>query len=885
MAAETAAHPEGNGFTFSEEELKEVLEYEKILRLRDEIFAGKHAQLKVSAHAVVKTAPRIAQSPSIATPRATINGEASKVCQPSTPASTSGSSRGQVGHVKEFVQNSPNAQRTSTSGTGSSAIDPIFLTKSEDLVKAEIQLQRQRIERALEEQVYQRKVLSRQRISDQEAVPDFNISEVFAKALDIVKPTSSAETNGANATATSSDSFDENTFYSSQVNDSPLDETDNASGSPMAENQAQARAYNSVDTDDQLRDRSGPAQRNGNLADGVPAQDRRLHDLEDLTYITLQSGNQGVQKGRSQYYTQEHGDAHEEPDYSPPAADEAIPLDRNGHVARTDGEQSSEHQPLSKQSRGQVRNDSLRRAHARPKQTSPPPSNVRIVRNHITSPLAPQPARVSPLAVAKVPQLPQNQRHGQDHHSARGARVVETDAGPSPEAPPPQLNPRKRRRAPDAERPRKATVRRVEESPEPYIKPEPVSPPPFSVVPTLAPAQNRQRAARPIYVDTMSPVEVYPGPLQQRRFQTSSGAYGYPLESPNSPIIRQVPSRMAHVSRRDEPDLRRVASVQYVRHPQSPTLDPIQYSPVDVQPARQSSHAFVERPPAREQYHYYRDPLPRNGRYVRPERSLTPPQYRTAYADIDQALPIMAPPPPRRIVMDQYGNKYYEAPRTVNVRSSAAPPARYADVEPTYERVSARQAPIRAGSTILEPYEDMRYGQRLAPSSPPQQRVLAQHHDDGTNHRTYRGLDYPEQVLVPRNTSGHVLDYPVPRHASHFDGISSSREPIARISSVRPVSSRYEFAPDYAPRVQSVHPDQQGFVRLPRRHDLPPARVRELSVRVDHEPQVRGEYVTTGRPGCEYEVQSHSGQIPEQRDSREVIMMDSPLGDDRRQAR
>lgn len=890
MAAVKTAVPLSaeNVFRFSEQELMEVAEYEKILRLRDEIFAGKHSQLKISAHAAaIKATPRPVQSPILPTPRQT-NGEFSKVCQPGPSTSMSLSmtngSHGLAGQAKDFLQKSPTTHRTSTSG--SSAIDPIFLTKSDDLVKAELQLQRNRIERALEEQVYQRKLSSRLRISDQEAVPDFNISEVFAKALDIVKPTSSAEINGANATAPSSDSFDENTFYSSQVNDSPFDETDNAPTSPTGDTQAQLVVANGLDANFQPKDNANIPQRNGNVTNEGTAQERGPYDLEEQMYVPLPLDDRGARRGRSSFYIQEPRDVHEEPDYSPPAADEVVAFGRNGQVARTNGEQIHEQQRFTKPSKGQVQGDSHGQPHSHHRPASPPSPDVRIVRSHITSPVAPQPARVSPLAVTKVSQLPQDQRHGQNNFSTRGSRTLVAPATNSPENTTQQINPRKRRRAPEGERPRKVTARRIEESPEPYIKPEPLSPPPLSAAPSFASAQNRQRASRPIQVETLSPGEAYQGSLQPRRLQTSHAAYGYPLHSPTSPAIRHVSSKVGLVSRRDDADLRRVASVQYVRRAQSPILDPMQYSPIEVQQPRQSSHAFIERPTGMEHPQYYRDHVPpRGGRYIRAERSLSPQPPRGVYTDVDQTMPVMAPPPPRRIVMDQYGNKYYEAPPSSNVRPSAALPSRYAEVEPAYEGFPARHAPIRAASTVLEPYEDIRYSQRVAPSLPPQQRLVSQHREDDTNYTAYRALDYPEEALVPRQSAAHVLGYAAPRHASHYEEMPSSREPASRMQSVRPVGSRYELAQEYAPRVQSVHPEQQGLMRVPRRQELAPGRVRELSVRVDDDPRVRGEVVATGRPNFEYERQAIGRRNVGQRAAREVIMMDSPSGDERSQGR
>lgn len=884
-AVETAApSAEENGFRFSEQELKEVAEYEKILRLRDDIFAGKHPHLKISAHtATAKATPRSIPSPSRPASRQT-NDEISKVSQPGPSMSMVNGSQGVLGQTKDFVQKSPVTQRTSTSG--SSAIDPIFLTKSDDLVKAELQLQRNRIERALEEQVYQRKLFSKQRISDQEAVPDFNISEVFAKALEIVKPTSSAEINGANATAPSSDSFDENTFYSSQVNDSPFDETDIGPASPNGETQTRVVDANGADAHVPSKDNGDPPQGTGNATNGPTLQERHPNDLEEHMYGSLPLDDRNVRQGQPHPYGQGPRDAHEEPDYSPPAADEVIPLGRNGQVTRANGEQRHEQQRSAKSSKAQVQTGGHSQPHIHHNSPSPPSPDVRIVRNHIRSPVAPQPARVSPLAVVKVPQLPQDQRLGQNNLSARASRTVGAPVPISPDGTPQQLNPRKRRRAPDGDRPRRVTARRVEDSPEPYIKPEPLSPPPLSAAPSFGPGQNRRRAPRPIHVETLSPADAYHDPLQSRRLQTTYAAYGHPQDHPTSPVLRHVSSRMGHVSRREDPDLRRVASVQYVRRAQSPILEPLQYSPIEVQQPRQSSHAFTERPTRLEQHQYYRDDVPpRTSRYIRSERSLSPQPLREVYTDVDRTLPVMAPPPPRRIVMDQYGNKYYEAPRSSQIRSSAAPPSRYVEAEAAYDRVPARQAPIRAASTALEPYEEVRYSQRVPPSYHPQPRLFPTHRDDDTNDASYRGVDYAEEVLVPRRSAAHALDYTAQRHASHFEEIPSSREPIVRMQSVRPVSSRYELAPEYAPRVQSVHPEQQGLVRVPRRQELPPARDRELSVRVDDDRRGRGEAMATARPVFEYESPARGRRNVEQRPAREIIMMDSPSGDERTQGR
>src|ERR1700722_3918033 len=74
-----------------------------------------------------------------------------------------------------------------------SEINPILLEKSDDLIKAEIQLQRHRLERALREQVEQRRLSLKASLQTSESLPDFDLSDVLSKALTIVHPSTAAD--------------------------------------------------------------------------------------------------------------------------------------------------------------------------------------------------------------------------------------------------------------------------------------------------------------------------------------------------------------------------------------------------------------------------------------------------------------------------------------------------------------------------------------------------------------------------------------------------------------------------------------------------------------------------------------------------------------------
>lgn len=200
-----------DGTPLTAEDLREVLEYEKIVQFRDAVLAGTHPRVKIASHLVgkqIKTA-RNTSSPSLSTPRADSNSQ-----------STSSTSGVYGGKSSPFRSNrSPNNYRANTGGhvtmASKSEINPILLEKSDDLIRAEIQLQRQRLERALRDQVEQQRLSAKALLQTSESLPNFDLSDVLSKALEVVRPSASAEVE-APVDTSASDSFDEKTFYSSQ---------------------------------------------------------------------------------------------------------------------------------------------------------------------------------------------------------------------------------------------------------------------------------------------------------------------------------------------------------------------------------------------------------------------------------------------------------------------------------------------------------------------------------------------------------------------------------------------------------------------------------------------------------------------------------------------
>jgi hypothetical protein len=190
----------------------------------------------------------------------------------------------------------------------------------------------------------------------------------------------------------------------------------------------------------------------------------------------------------------------------------------------------------------------------------------------------------------------------------------------------------------------------------------------------------------------------------------------YRDQEPVSPSYREFhepasPGTVIRTSQRkpqrDDQDLRRVASLQHARRPYSPGGE--MYAAPEPRQIRAVSHAFFERtePPM------YREASARPSaapRYVR-DRSRSP-----VYEHLSrQQSPMLMAPPPRRVVVDQYGNKYYAAP--VDARESMAPPSRRVEVDPYHERAVTREPTMRAPART-ELYEEQPVQRMMPPPRP-----------------------------------------------------------------------------------------------------------------------------------------------------------------------
>lgn len=353
----------------------------------------------------------------------------------------------------------------------------------------------------------------------------------------------------------------------------------------------------------------------------------------------------------------------------------------------------------------------------------------------------------------------------------------------SPSGPaPPLQNPRKRRREEKRQEKRREQQanKRAVRSPEPYIKEEPQSPPPFA---ESQPSKRRALQPLPNDVEVMSPRgDIRMQPVYYREY-----------DEPSSPTVVHIPQRRPQPQ---EQDLRRVASLQYARRPYSPNGSggDIYATPPEFRPVRAASHAYADRP----EVPIFREPSSRASmapRYVR-ERSRSP---------------IYEPmPPPRRIVVDQYGNKYYAAP--LDARESAAPPSRRIEVDPYFERAVTREPPMRVPARS-EIYED-EFGQRMPP--PPPRRYMEAVEPELIETRSHRQreasrrpheVEYRPQEIVGRR--------PVPQ----YEEMGPPQYMPSRAYSVRPEVIRREIPEGYV-RHESIQPGSVRASAQPRYREL-----------------------------------------------------------------
>ena len=846
---------EPDGIAYTDQQLENLVN--KLTTLRNDILAGSHPRLKLPTHIGDKGRPLSTHGGVTASSLPGISNSTLKPVPPFgsplphlPPTSTYSASQNGF-HVP--------SQHTAAPSTTASSINPILLEKSDTLVKAEAHVKRERLEHALEDQAQQKKNMMRNKTHDEFAMPDFQVDDVLKSAHQLVQPLAFRREGPANGGGSSTDSFDENTFYSSQMNEStstegevaeepkrhvrpklcrfylneklcPYGDSCQFSHDPAMKARAGGSGLQPRDTDKMnvgeeassrqnksphhLLPKKGKEGKNDYSAKEPTAQQQRIAQLEaELAAMKEKEGQQ------SEHHQQFANASRPQDSYGNTAVgpDE---FGRDISLRDQNAQQPSEvyqHDPRS--IREYSRHDRV--------PTPPSTNNVRVIRNHITSPYAPQPARVSPLAVAKVSQVQQNQAEGNRTSRIPYAEIL-NDRSPNVSAQP--LNPRKRRRGRDSGEQNRNVAPRREASPQIRVKEEPVSPPSFNQAqPRRNPVQD---APRPPYVDARA------RPQERIIYQTrnTDGPRSvYEAENPGPPIRRIISRNGQHYTANDEPDLRRVVSERQMRVPVSPSPRYAPYPDPSPRLVRASSQVNIsptgQRPPL--QYRASDQPQAATHR-----RSPSPPVRQMQSPPIGP--PISMAPPPRRIMVDQYGNRFLEPEvKQVSVAPVSQPSMqpqydkyvnkameqRYTSIAPQTEALYERQ-PLRSQSvrrTFGDDESAPQYIRRYPSPASPQ----------------YMEYTTPVQVVEPRgerpggdsyggqNSRTRVV-YQEARPAPVYEPSNGQREGTYRVQSVRPIEDRYE----QINRVQSVQP-QPRIVQVAERQPMSPQMTRQVSLRPD----------------------------------------------------
>jgi len=831
MAQGAVALVSSNGTTtLTTEEIHEILECEKIVRFRDAVLSGTHPRIKVPLHLNSKSATRHASTPTSLTPRPNLPSSQveTKAITPGTYVEDNHSLSNNRSSITPRVV--PGRSGGALPMLAKAEINPILLEKSDDLIKAEIQLQRVRLERALREQVEQRRLSLKASTQTSESLPDFDISEVLFKALTIVHPSTATEAEQPVADhASASDSFDENTFYSSQ-HDTPEQSTSSQEMRERGEASAggitltSAHPVNSVLKKDHFEPRD-EVMTDALLSKNVASAEQELmHQPSPM----LQHPKLGAP-----YHTSSSGLKLPATDTAPQcqtdgAYDEDIARAASGSVQQVEEatvstcsdilcrKSSKTPEYLTDLGAAQTGASLKRKFAETDSSTSAEILEPAIIRNLEDVPtLAPQPARVSPLATARAPPVIGQSMIADEATPAQVAALRKPSAASSPDSSPKENKTSDKKKAKKKKRKSSGKQPVTVEAPDsPYIKPEPRSPSPFAVAPLPRPLQ-RQRQTLQQGPELNYDEPRYEVPREEPREQTVNSRYKEQgarsvhdrAEEERTDDPREVEIYGYRRVGKDGKQFNRVVSQEVYRVPTSPMMPAGPYSSHEPRSVRAASHATTDRH-IQEAPRYYRDLPPRAT--VRPhtdrERSRSP-IMRDRHSPV-----LMAPPrlPPARIVVDDYRQQYYApAPVPVSSRRSIAPASRPGDDDLIYERTSVRPV-ARPVPELYE--EDGVVYRRSSPQLTTSRRVISQA-DSDLDYRSYRQREYSSRPIVlapPPDEYVRIREPLETRQPDYALEASTGYAPLAyapRARSVRPEVMRDEVPREYVTRVQSVRPE------------------------------------------------------------------------------
>lgn len=795
----------------------EIAELAKILRFRDEVLAGRHSKFRLPTNrfGALSAAPS-SNSPLPLTPLSAAQAFAADL---SKSKIHNGDGLSASVHGLESVDSShvtiAGPIHSGFSNSDKSSIDPILLEKSADLIKAEIQLKRQRLERGLREQVEQRRLASKAAAQSAESLPDFDLSDVLFKAIALVHPsatTTAAEVEPSVGARSASDSFDENTFYSSQHDTPELD-------TPRLEEQISdiPTANAAISTENRTTDQYGRVwltSAQNTSSEGLVASDREevqasLSDRsKEASKAALAPKRVPLQSSR------------------PVPVHPMTPVQYGKHfVDITIGDSDAEHPAApAKAQQGEVSELSTTVKQGQ--------TEARVVQTTtdelIEDAFPPSPRIFSANPLTKIPPQPAQPAASNDVSLTRSLPQVVSSPDSSPKAG--KVKGKKKKKKDKAkEKKRKSNGKEPAfETPDtPYIKPEPRSPSPFASVPLQRPAKRQRHSLNQDAGDGLNYDEPSNedsgfefqgrknrgrgnhrgGHRQQQSQQQARSRHGqqdyeqeYDPAEPMTSIYRQDPHDQSqrrrdigHSTRQSAP---RATSVY------APSR------PFDDRAIRDPSVVVVDQSLRTNAPHYYRNEgvLPRS--VVRPEadreRSRSPIMY-------ERQRSTMAPPQqvaPRKVIVDDYGHYYESGAPAVRVsqRPSEDPYVPYA-----FQRVEqvVYEPPVRAiPRAVLETRNAD--GTVYRTSSPmhmnsPRRLVTQPPYDP-----EYRAYRQREPSVRPPAMAPPSEDFLRPSQTIVQKNFDHSEAPHSdyRSGSMRPETNSREQTHGFAPRrLQSVRPD------------------------------------------------------------------------------
>lgn len=733
----------------TDQEAYEIQQYAKIVRFRDAVFSGAHPTIK----------PPTLTLPPQRTPVSTSQGNGAPQAIPPSSRPTNekdrDAARVSLPAVTSLVVPKPFA-------SARTEINPLLLEKSDELVKAEVSLQRQRLERALRDEVEQRRF---SKSSQSGRNPELDISDVLAKALTLAQQPAAASTAGQDLTANhdaASDSFDENTFYSSQ-HDTPQSQ----SVEPQDSGAALQRPDSAAQAAEESRNRRAQAVAAPEPPTAVPTP----HRYSQSTVNPVVAAFAHIVPGLNNYVG---------------VANVSTPPSQNivsGVQSQSEDSANLELNPDAAGNHTQPRRNSYSDLY--------PPSP--LIRGHALQPVAPQPAQISPLAVTGQGQegLSQAVPRTRGTPAQVAALRQEPSAVTSPESS------SQGGRASDKKRGKKKKRKADRQAPEfeanPYIKVEPRSPSPLAASSYVrASKRQRQSQAQVIELEYEPSYErpLAHGPDGQyltRPYRDGQVPLGYPQRAVSTALMGDQRYGREYL------DERRLPADGHVRGYGLPgPVPPYTYSPRMAYPARPVSQMFAG-DGYREASRSFREYTEGGRVSVRPEGD--------AYAG--QPKPIQP-----RMLVDAYGREYFD-PSHPAVHRPAAPAVGPGEPGLVYERLPPRGVSRHLGP---EAYGEggVVYGGAPATYVLPRRVVTQPAEYVPYDHRDGQHGEYQTRPMAPPGDYMEAGD----RRSLH----DAPRGYAMRPASMMPVEAvRYDVPQAYG-RMASVRPEIPGHGLAPGVH-------------------------------------------------------------------